>query len=226
MELPKRKPNRLKGYDYSQNGAYFITVCVKNREKLLHNVGARIARPINEDNLSEYGLIVKTAIEKISVNYLSVTVDKYVIMPDHIHLILIINSDNNKCAICNDNGREMCNENYEHGMRDENSVQEMQIKNSGCAMCFENDGCTMCFEDDGRVMRSEINGQMHSEINGRAMRAPTISTVINQMKGYVTKQIGFSMWQKLFYDHIIRNENEYQKIWQYIDTNPLKLEKD
>lgn len=65
---------------------------------------------------------------------------------------------------------------------------------------------------------------MLNSIDGRAMRAPTISTVINQMKGYATKQIGFSLWQKLFHDHIIRNEQEYEKIWAYIDTNPLKWE--
>lgn len=58
------------------------------------------------------------------------------------------------------------------------------------------------------------------------MRAPTVSTIINQMKRYVTKQIGFSLWQKLFHDHIIRNEAEYQKIWEYIDTNHLKWQED
>jgi len=67
---------------------------------------------------------------------------------------------------------------------------------------------------------------LDSHGSGRAMRAPTISTVINQMKGCVTKQIGFSLWQKLFHDHIIRNEEEYRKIWEYIDTNPLKWEDD
>ena len=55
---------------------------------------------------------------------------------------------------------------------------------------------------------------------GRAVRAPTIATVINQMKGYVTKKAGFSFWQKLYYDHIIRNEEEYNSVWQYIDINP------
>ena len=62
--------------------------------------------------------------------------------------------------------------------------------------------------------------------SGRAMRAPTVSTIINQMKGFVTKQIGFSIWQKLFHDHIIRNEPEYQKIQYYIDSNPLKWQED
>ena len=56
------------------------------------------------------------------------------------------------------------------------------------------------------------------------MRAPTIATVINQMKGYVSKQIGYSIWQKLFNDHIIRDE--YQRIWQYIDDNPAKWDED
>jgi len=46
------------------------------------------------------------------------------------------------------------------------------------------------------------------------------------MKGYVTKQIGHPVWQKLFHDHIIRNEKDYQKIWEYIDTNPSKWKLD
>lgn len=58
------------------------------------------------------------------------------------------------------------------------------------------------------------------------MRTPTISTVVNQMKGAVTKQIGFSFWQKSFHDRIIRNEREYRKIWEYIYRNPLTWEKD
>jgi hypothetical protein len=60
----------------------------------------------------------------------------------------------------------------------------------------------------------------------RAMRAPTISTVINQFKGYVSKQIGFSLWQKSFHDHIIRDERDYQNHWQYIDENPARWAED
>ena len=58
------------------------------------------------------------------------------------------------------------------------------------------------------------------------MVSPTISTDVQQMKGYVTKQIGISVWQKLFYDHVIRNEKDYREIWQYIDNNPAKREED
>lgn len=54
----------------------------------------------------------------------------------------------------------------------------------------------------------------------------TISTIIGQMKRSVSKQLGFAIWQKSFYDHIIRNEKEYREIWQYIDENPMKWEED
>ena len=58
--------------------------------------------------------------------------------------------------------------------------------------------------------------------DGRAMHAPTVSKIIQQMKGAVTKKVGFPIWQKIFYDHIIRNEHDYQEIWKYIDDNTLK----
>ncbi len=58
------------------------------------------------------------------------------------------------------------------------------------------------------------------------MVAPTISTVVQQMKGYVTKAIGFSPWQRSFHDHIVRDEKDYREIWQYIDENPMKWEED
>ncbi|MBE6787174.1 MAG: transposase [Ruminococcaceae bacterium] len=152
MELNKRKAIRLKSYNYDQTGAYFITICTKNRKKLFwNNVGATIGRP-QKISLSTYGNIVETAIKNIPKYYPAVSVDKYTIMPDHIHLLLQINSDK----------------------------------------------------------------------NGRAMHAPTISTVIQQTKGYVTKQIGFPLWQKLFYDHVIRDHNDYDEIWQYMENNPLK----
>ncbi len=158
MQLPNRKGIRLKDYDYSQNGAYFVTICVKNREKLLWNVGATFGRPHIENNhLSNYGKIIENEIHKIYEIYEeTVLVDKYVIMPNHVHMIII-------------------------------------LKN---------------------------------EIDGRPKVAPTISRVMQQFKGSISKQIGFSLWQRSFHDHVIRNEQSYQEIWQYIDTNPLEWELD
>ena len=153
-ELPKRKQIRLKDYDYSQNGYYFITICTKNRQPLFWDtVGADIIRP----HLSEYGKIVNTAINAIPQHYPNMEIDEFVIMPDHIHLILQISND---------------------------------------------------------------------ERNGRIISAPTktIMTVIGQMKRWVSKEIGFSVWQKSYFEHIIRDEKDYIAKAEYILNNPLKWE--
>ena len=90
-----------------------------------------------------------------------VIVDKYVIMPNHIHAIIRIDAD---------------------------------------------------YSEDGK--------------GGRTMCAPTLSLIIKNFKEYVTKQIGFSVWQKSFYDRVLRNEWEYRNAWQYIENNPANWEND
>ena len=146
--LPKRKPIRMTDYDYSAPGAYFITVCIAERKALLRNVGAATSRP----SLSKIGLVVEKAIEQISEYYPMISVDKYCIMPDHIHMILSVNTD----------------------------------------------------------------------VDGRHIAAPTVSTVVGHMKRWVSIQIGNSIWQKSFIDHVIRNDKGYQAIWEYIENNPIK----
>ena len=59
---------------------------------------------------------------------------------------------------------------------------------------------------------------------GRPSPAPTMSRVVNQLKGYITKRIGRSIWQKLFYDHVVRNKCEYQEYSKYIYNNPRRLQ--
>ena len=156
MELPKRKQNRLKAYDYSTPSAYFITICTEDRKNLFwKDVGAIIDRPENVP-LTNLGKITKQSIEDIPKYYPMITVDCFVIMPNHVHLLLQINAD----------------------------------------------------------------------INGRSMIAPTISTVVRLMKGAVSKQVKDTLWQKGFYDHVIRNEKDYREVWNYIEGNPGKWAED
>ena len=61
---------------------------------------------------------------------------------------------------------------------------------------------------------------------GRALRAPTVSRIVRAWKETVTKMLGEAIWQKSFYDHIIRDENDYLRIWTYIHTNPAKWAED
>ena len=83
-EKHHRRSIRLKGYDYSQNGAYFITICSRNRECIFGEVNDRLVE------LSEYGKIIKKCWLDIPNHYPSVLIDDYIIMPNHIHGIIII----------------------------------------------------------------------------------------------------------------------------------------
>ena len=151
-ELPKRKPIRIENYDYSSPGAYFITVCSSNREEIFWNgVGADIIRP-QDVPLSAAGKIAEQGILQMAQHYENVAVDKYCVMPDHVHFILRIESD----------------------------------------------------------------------IGGRIISAPTVSTVVGSMKRWVSRLIGRPILQKSFYDHGIRNQRDYDEIWEYIENNPLK----
>lgn len=153
-DLPQRRNIRLKGYDYSQNGAYFITICVKDRREFLGKVvGVGLTHPQNE--LSAYGNIVMHAIADLPIKYKHISVSKYVIMPNHVHLIITINND------------------------------------------------------------------------GQVNPAPTIGEILGLFKYQTTIEIGIrGFWQRSYHDHIIRNEQEYQQIWQYINENPLTWEQD
>lgn len=162
--LPKRKALRIEGYDYSIPGAYFITICTANRENILWSDRRGELRSPAKDafsgdqrsplrvELSDIGLIADNEMQKLNTVYDAVRVDRYCIMPDHIHMILTI----------------------------------------------------------------------HADTDGQTQFAPTISRVVKQFKGSVTKQAGRPIWQKSFYDHTIRNMQDYREIWEYIGNNPLK----
>ena len=87
--LPKRKPTRLKNYDYSGDGAYFITICTHNRKKLFSNIVGQGLAPA-EIQLSKFGEIANAEILALENRYNNIKIDKYVIMPNHIHAIIII----------------------------------------------------------------------------------------------------------------------------------------
>lgn len=183
MDKPARKDIRLGNYDYSRNGAYFVTICTQNKMCIFGDnndkykpiptensnvtpVGAHSVRPQskNHDNkihLSDIGKTVKIGLKNINHYYPMVIVDKYVIMPNHIHAIIRIAAD---------------------------------------------------YSDEGT--------------GGRTLCAPTLSLIIKNFKEFVTKQIGFSIWQRSFYDRILRNEQEYRGAWQYIENNPAEWEND
>ena len=96
-DLPKRKSTRLKNYDYNTPGAYFITMCTHNKKCLLSNIVGAI-HELPENKLTEYGKYTEQIIEILPDRF-NVSIPKYVIMPNHIHLIIEINNDTETRAI-------------------------------------------------------------------------------------------------------------------------------
>lgn len=141
MEIPKRKNNRLTDYDYRTYGGYFVTICTAERKQLFWT---------ENGTLSQIGRIADHAILSIPNYYPTVKLEKYVIMPDHIHLLFLL-------------------ENYE------------------------------------------------------CESAPSVSRIIKQLKSAVTKHTGYPIWQKSYYDRVVRNQEEYREIWEYIEYNPIAL---
>ena len=165
MELPKRKPTRLNGYDYSQNGAYFITICTHNRKCLFSNIVGAI-HELPENQLTRYGEIVKDIIEILPGRF-NVSIPKYVIMPNHVHLII-----------------EICNDNEERAIRE----SPLQYNRS-------------IIDKSVGFLKMNVSKKIHNEYSDK-------------------------IWQRSYHDHIIRGEKDYRKIWEYIDTNAIKWEKD
>ena len=92
-EFHARKVNRLSDYDYSQAGIYFITQCIQDKACILwDDVGASIARP-EDVKLSPFGEVVDEAIREIPQRYNAVSIENYVVMPNHLHILLSINAD-------------------------------------------------------------------------------------------------------------------------------------
>ena len=88
--LPSRKQIRLYNYDYSANGYYFITICTKDRQRILSEIrsGGVLLRPIGE--------IINNEINNLAQRY-HIEINPYIIMPDHLHLIIKINHNHRPC---------------------------------------------------------------------------------------------------------------------------------
>ncbi len=160
-ELPKRKNIRIPKYNYSKPGYYFITMCTQGRKKMLskviyndNNVGVG-ALDDPKIELTQIGYVVDEYIKRTNKIYRNIKINDYIIMPNHIHMICVIEE--------NENG---------------------------------------------------------------SSRAPTptnekIPQLIGTIKRLTNRKCKYNIWQRNYYEHVIRNEDEYLRILEYIQYNPL-----
>ena len=186
--IHNRRSIRLKGYDYSQPGLYFITMCTKDRQHLFGHVerGKMIYNAFGEIAYKEW---TKTAEIRDNVDIL-----EYVIMPNHMHGIVLIKGD-------------------------------MIVESVGPVGPVGAYGHTPPL--------GNTPPQQSNKLSQFKSPSKTIGAIVRGYKGAVTKQInilrqmpGVPVWQRNYYEHIIRNERAYQRIAEYILNNPLKWQED
>ena len=158
--MESRKQNRLPGFDYSAAGAYFVTICVQDRQRLLSKIAVGDGvLDVPKICLSPEGRVVKNRIDEINKVYEHVSIDRYVIMPNHIHMIVRIHSG---------------------------------------------------------------NGTSRTPSPTNSVLAQLVST----FKRFVHRELGCSIFQRSYYEHVIRNEEDYLQICEYMENNPAKWERD
>ena len=155
MDLPQRKIVRLPDYDYSTNGAYFVTICTYNRKPLFGDVGADLVS----------ARMVCTEFKKTVDSFPQIACPKYVVMPNHFHAIIVIQrADTRSAPTIMD---------VVQAFKSRTTVEYTRLVKQGLLPPFEK-----------------------------------------------------HVWQRSFYEHVIRNDRDYEEIWRYIDENPLKWKLD
>ena len=145
MAYYSRKPTRIPGYNYSNRNYYFITICTYEKACIFGTI----------NRINEWGEIAKNDLQQISSHFTDVYVDNCIVMPNHIHAIIVIDKDNS-------------------------------------------------------VNLNHVVGLYKSGVSRK----------IHKIQPNVT------VWQRSFHDHIIRNQAEYEKIWEYVTFNRQKWETD
>jgi len=172
MEKPNRKQNRLAEFDYGQEGAYFVTLCTQNRACLFEmelpvgNGLCAVPDGVGGGNGTTRRLchtvenqIIHKWIRETERKFPNVTIDKYVIMPDHLHLII--------------------------------TIKERHI---------------------GRSLPDVM----------RFFKTMTTNDYIRGVKDGTLTPFDGKLWQKSYYDHVIRNQQDYNEVWEYIENNQIK----
>ena len=205
-ELPYRKRNRLEGYDYSAPGAYFVTICTHEKRCILGSVavGEGLAPPAV--NLTAVGRIVASQIEELPKRYPMLVVENYAVMPNHVHLLLrIVDRDHTGGASPSPTVPGAIS--YAGGASPSPTVSGAVSYAGGASPSPTVSGAISCA--------------------GGASPSPTVSDMVCTFKSLSARLArdalsGAPLWQRSFHDHVVRDEREYQMIWEYIDGNAAK----
>ena len=190
-----RRSIRLANYDYRQEGAYYITICTHERECLFGEIGD------GEMRLNEYGEIILACWEAIPDHFPQADVDAFVVMPNHVHGILVIAGGNARAE-----GRK--------GMAEERKGMAEERKGMAChaPTVFDDAPVKRRFAQPVAGSLATILGAFKSAASRR----------INAQR----ETPGWTVWHRNYYEQIIPDEHKLENARRYIGNNPARWAKD
>ena len=164
-EFKNRKTPRHQGFNYNSVGVYFVTICTQNRRCMLSHIVGTGVPDCPQVELTKCGEIAEKYIKQLNEFYNYLSVEQYVIMPNHIHLLIWVKKNE----------------------------------------------------------KMTDNGQSRTPVPTNVDRANNVcSQFVSTFKRFCNKEYGENIWQARFYDHIIRNRQDYEEHVKYIYENPIR----
>lgn len=214
---------RLRGYDYTQPGAYFITLCTNHREALFRQVQDGVMHP------SRLGEIVQRAWKDLPNHYPHVILDTFCLMPDHVHGIIRLAEDPRGGGSAQDQDSASAR----------TSGSEFSTIDTGGSRLSTTEIPSLQdslkeIDSVGEKTRPQQGHLEELDPAGEQIRPNRpirhgLPEIVRAFKSFSARRInlirrtpGLAVWQRDYYEHIIRNEEGYQRISAYILANPSK----
>lgn len=196
--IHKRKSLRLKNYDYSDNGLYFITICVNGKINLFWKI-------IDWQNiLNESWKMIEEYWCELENKYGFAKLHEYIVMPNHFHGIIEVNNDSLHVGV--------------PFMGTQNDVGNL---NNSQNYLGQAQGIAPTTLNQNNFQKTKHIWDIIWEF-----KSLTTNAYIQQVHAWMAQTFEKKLWQRNYYEHIIRNENSYNKISEYIKNNPKSWEQD
>ncbi len=204
-DIHHRRSIRLKGYDYSQAGLYFITICTQNRLCLFGEIEN------GEMILNDAGIMIDKWWNELKHKYRNIKLHEQIIMPNHFHgIIQIINKTDSVGAdlrVCPDDTWQTSKTGQSHKRGQTRRSAPTGTEKSG-----------------ERALGEHIGSPLHAMIQW--FKTMTTNEYIRGVKNNDWPRFNKKLWQRNYYEHIIRNEKSCYQISEYVQTNPVKWQDD
>ena len=198
-DIHHRRSIRLKGYDYSQSGLYFITLCTVDRTCMFGNVVE------GKMQLNDIGQLVEQEwLNTINIRHDNVRLHNYIVMPNHFHAIIEIRRGESHSP---QSHSPQSHSPQSHSPQSHSSQPHSPQSHSPQTI------------NEGNINKNDSPQRMKSP-------SQTVGAIVRGFKGAVSRQLGYSIWQRNYYEHIIRTDASYRHISNYIENNPTKWQSD